>query len=223
MASEPGARSGLKAVAAAGALGGAINAALCYLQWPVHVGEDAMKFSPWIIPAGAGHGALLAALTAAGWQRLSALPAVRRGLGVIALGWLSGWLSFIPIQWYISSVDVDGAIFGASSGLSLGDALGALIWPIRRVSGPEPLYMPLQFFGFVPVAHGLLSWAAERAGRSGREATLAVWAGAGALGSLWWWIGWRPWHFSLIHGTIWGLLVGGAVWRAGLSFRAASR
>jgi hypothetical protein len=37
---------------------------------------------------------------------------------------------------------------------------------------------------------------------------------SGALGSLWWWIEWEFAYFSLIHGAIWGVLVGLATARA---------
>jgi len=35
----------------------------------------------------------------------------------------------------------------------------------------------------------------------------------GVLGSLWFWLDSKPWYLSLLHGAIWGSLVGFGVWR----------
>jgi hypothetical protein len=37
---------------------------------------------------------------------------------------------------------------------------------------------------------------------------------SGVLGSLWFWIVYGPWYFSLIHGIIWGSFVGFGLWIA---------
>jgi hypothetical protein len=68
---------------------------------------------------------------------------------------------------------------------------------------------PLQAFGLV----ALLYYAAlhRLASRSSGPLECALLASAsGFLGSLWWWIEIEAWYFSLIHGSIWGVLVGSA-------------
>jgi len=44
---------------------------------------------------------------------------------------------------------------------------------------------------------------------------LIVGTAAGVLGSLWFWIG-DQWYFSLLHGTVWGCLVGLALSKSGI-------
>lgn len=215
-----------------GALGGAINAALCYFKLPVPVGQGDSTFSVAILPAGAAHGALLAVVSVAGWQWLRARPAVVRWGGLPVLGWVSGWLSFIPISCYISAAHVGTGLFGTGlfsggqsqpRGMSLEGLVGALTWPFKNVTGLEALAIPFSYFGLVGLVYGLLSAVAPRFGRSGREITVAIFCAAGVLGSLWWWIDWQPWYFSLIHGTLWGLLVGTGAWHADQPSRAPSR
>src|SRR5260370_7243034 len=55
--------SGLLGIALLGAVGGAINASLCYAEFPVAAGGEHFKWH--VIPAGAMHGPMLAALTVA--------------------------------------------------------------------------------------------------------------------------------------------------------------
>jgi hypothetical protein len=45
---------------------------------------------------------------------------------------------------------------------------------------------------------------------------------SGALGSLWWWATIGPWYFSVLHGTVWGTLVGVGAWSSGRTRRLAS-
>ena len=178
-----------------GGLGGAINAALCYAKLPVPTGEQG-SFEWHVIPAGGAHGALLA-LIAAGcaaglwnqraWIRWAAVPVV---------GWLAGWLSWIPL--HLSIVE--------------GELLKAILWPF---SNSKELVLGLwQYFGLVSLlCYAGLQWLRRFSPRH-RWAPFAVGIGSGCLGSLWWWIEVEPWYFSLLHGTIWGSLVGFGIWRA---------
>ena len=185
-------------IGAMGGIGGAINASLCYAGWPVAPGENP-GFAWHIIPAGGAHGALLA-LVAAGcasalwnqraWVRWAAVPVV---------GWLSSWLSWIPLQLSLFAPTPDRGI------------LKVLLWPFDG-DVKEIVFGLWQYFGLV----GMLCFAGlqllRRASPNPRWVFLAVGIASGCLGSLWWWIEMKPWYFSLLHGTIWGSLVGFGIW-----------
>ena len=181
-----------------GGAGGAINALLCYLKFPVDTGPH-VPF-PWhIIPAGGAHGALLAAIAAGcasavwnqrAWMRWAAAPVV---------GWLSGWLSWIPLQ------------------LCLHPEVGinkAPLWPFVGNNFKETAWGLWQYFGLVGMLCFVGLQLLRRASPARRRPFLAVGIISGCLGSLWWWIEMKPWYFSLIHGTIWGSLVGYGVWKS---------
>ena len=209
----------LGSVAAMGALGGAINAALCFLKLPVPVGDTSVSFSWPIIPAGAAHGALLAVACMAGWAWLRTRRPMIQWIGLPVLGWVCGWVSFMPLRWYIAAT-----FSGLGTRLAGPPTVREVVfWPLGKQISWEALVGPLQFFGFVGAAYGLLSLLAARSGKSGREVTVAMFCAAGVLGSLWWWIDWQPWYFSLIHGTLWGFLVGTGAWHADQPSRAPSR
>lgn len=179
-----------------GGTGGAINAWLCYMQWPVPAADN-VDFPLHVIPAGAGHGALLA-LVAVGaamllcqhrlWLRFAALAVV---------GWLSGFLSWMPLN--------------ASLNLEWPEEFP---WDQFFEPGISLLTWPFLYFGFV----GLACYFALGVCRGLRlrkpEHHVALGSVSGTLGSLYWWIAWTPWYFSLIHGSIWGGLVGYGIWRA---------
>ena len=194
-----------------GGLGGAINAGLCYLQLPVPVsttgsffpwlagGTHAMQFSWGIIPAGMLHGGLLAVVSTgfASWL-------IRRGrltqwAGVPLVGWVAGWLSWIPVQLYVSLAD-RGELLTRRDSL-VAKMIDAVRWPFTGQAA-ERLVGPYSFFGFV----GLLCYVCWVPCRQWRSATLGahvlVTSCSGCLGSLWWWSHWRPWYFSLLHGAI---------------------
>ncbi len=177
-------------VALYGGVGGAINAALCYLQWPVPAAEDA-TFHWHIVPAGFVHGACLAAIAVTAAQWLADRPSTTRVIGLIVVGWLAGWLSYIALHW---SINRDGLA-------------RAIAWPFGSDLG-RALLAPFQYFGLVAmIAAGLLAWNRRSCAWSRDH---AMWWGvaAGVLGSSWWWVACHPWYFSLLHGAIWGALVG---------------
>lgn len=192
-----------------GGLGGAINASLCYFQ-------QASDFSWDIIPAGAVHGALLAVVTIAVFNALSKRGTLVRWLGVPLSGWLAGWLSFISFGLYIASKK-DMWWLNAqagSSGLTPKEILENLFWPFTERAGVERLWMPYAYFGLVSALWyaSLIACLSRTFRRPWPQMLLG--ALSGALGSLWWWSDFKPWYFSLIHGTIWGALVGYGIWRA---------
>jgi len=177
----------------AGGLGGAANATLCYLKLPVPVQEStqAATFQWHIVPAGFAHGAVLALIAI---MALGVMGRRNRFLAFSAtpfVAWFAGYASWIPI------------------GLSISDEslLHALAWPVRDGNAVSALVGPAQSFGGVA---GLLYLLFLVAGRTAERPPVAAILAtlAGALGSLWWWIEWETWYFSLLHGGIWGSLVG---------------
>lgn len=183
--------SALARITVAGGLGGGLNAALCVLGWPVPV-ADVATFRWHLIPAGMAHGALLALVAVTG-----ALAA--RGIGVSpwrwlaipAAGWLAGYASWIPMEM---------SIFGRSF-------LRALTWPAASDRFSLAIvWSPLVYFGGVSAL--LCLWLTARHRERPRWLNVVGGVAAAVGGSLCWWIEWRPWYFSVLHGVTWGSLVG---------------
>lgn len=179
----------LTAPVALAAAAGAANAAACWLEWPVAVPDSGDVFRWHLVPAGALHGAVLAALALVGLRVLRGAPRAARVLAGPLVGWAAGYLSWIPIA---ASIGVERS------------ALGILGWPFGGVE--EALLAPLQSFGLVA---GLYYWGLLLLERGPNPAWARRLAGiaSGALGSLWFWIGMEAWYLSLLHGAVWGLLV----------------
>lgn len=174
-----------------GAVGGAVNAWLCYAQIPEPVRTRGATFEWHVIPAGGAHGAVLAILAVASAALLTTRPIYQRVLAAPVVGWLSGYLSWVPLH---------VSVFGET-------VRHAITWPSQQQSGLELLYVPFIYFGLAAVVFCLLS--TRKVLSSDRIAThLVVGILGGVIGSLLWWISWQPWYFSPIHGTIWGVLVG---------------
>ena len=70
---------------------------------------------------------------------------------------------------------------------------------------------PLQYFGLVALLYylAIALWLARERRLAAHVTGAAV---AGIFGSLWWWISFGPWYFSVLHGAIWGTLVGVGAW-----------
>jgi hypothetical protein len=181
-------------VGCAGALGGAINAWLVLKGIPVVMkGEPDLDWS--VVPAGALHGAVLAVLPVASAFAVVNRTALIRMLTVVPVGWLAGYLSWIPIhRWG-----------GQESWRH------SLLWLSRLESGAAATWAPFVYFGMVSALLYLsILWGLFDHGLAGRVA----WAiAAGVLGSLWFWTDSQPWYFSPIHGSIWGGLVGVGIGR----------
>jgi hypothetical protein len=70
--------------------------------------------------------------------------------------------------------------------------------------------MPFAYFGLVAFLYYL--WLAVRGLETrGLAANVIAGCAAGVFGSLWWWISWERWYFSVLHGAIWGALAGAGV------------
>lgn len=180
-------------VAAGGAAGGAVNALLCYLRVPVPIGDGPEYELAWhIVLAGAVHGGVLAAgaFYAARWW--APRNAALRLVGAVLVGWVAGYLSWNALSLSIShtvrapwSLFSDGALEAIRAPLDVFGAVAGLFW-LALVTRRRP---PASFGGCAIPA-----------------------IACGVLGSLRWWIEYHLWYFSLIHGTIWGLAVGAALW-----------
>jgi hypothetical protein len=83
-----------------------------------------------------------------------------------------------------------------------------MLWPFEQSQlWPQALWVPFVYFGLVAVIYYL--WLATHGRNAGTVwASLAGACAAGTLGSLWFWILFERWYFSVIHGVLWGVLVG---------------
>ena len=180
----------------AGGIGGAVNALLCYLSFPMPV-KDA-HFHWHLIPAGMLHGSLLGLCAVGANIILKKYGTMIRIVAAIAVGWLGGYLSWIPLN---MSLSTDHAWF-----------IESLEWPFKDDSAASFLWVPFFYFGIVVALFYL--WLSREKKREGVLAHVVVVALAGVAGSLWWWVSWEPWYFSLLHGTIWGGFTGYGFWRS---------
>jgi hypothetical protein len=181
----------------AGGVGGAINAAFCFFRWPAGAIDGNPTLHWHLIPAGCVHGAVLALGAVLGAGTLARYGWGRRVVGTVAVGWVAGYLSWILLN--VSALDAT--------------LLKSLVWPIANPQSVfDAAWAP--FFHFGGVALLLCAWLTWRgwAVRPAWHVLAAVLAGV--FGSLWWWIAWGPWYFSLLHGGVWGLLAGSAIWRS---------
>ena len=182
-----------------GGVGGAINAWLCYAKFPVPIGEDP-ALSWHAIPAGGVHGSLLALVCVGLPVLLENERLLIRLIGVPLVGWCAGFISWIPLN--------------ASLGFG---------WSHYVERGWDILWWPFPYFGLVGVVYALLVLLAEEfIANHRRIAYPIICSVSGVLGSLLWWMGWKPWWFAVLHGAIWGLLVGFGVWKSQQSFEGSS-
>jgi hypothetical protein len=190
-------RASLLRMTAAGGVGGGLNATLCVLGWPVPVPSASFRWH--LIPAGIAHGGLLALAAIVGVAASSRTRhSLWRWFAAPIVGWLGGYASWIPLEM---------SVFGRS--LS-----HAIVWP----AGSDPfslafIWNPLIYFGGVSALLDL--WLASATARHSPKMAVVGAALAASLGSLCWWIEWGPWYFSLLHGGVWGTLVGFAALRRG--------
>ncbi len=194
-----------------GALGGAVNAVLCYLHMPTAIispgivglnADQTASFPfPWhVIPAGALHGALLV-LGSVGCARLCwNLRFKIKVTGLVITTWVVGWLSFIPLR---------VSVFHESW-------REAVTWPLASglAGWLDALRAPVTSFGLVAGVYYLLLAVCRQLTARSRSWQMVMGAASGVLGSLYWWASFHRWYFSVLHGVIWGALVGYGVWAA---------
>ena len=196
-------------IALLGGLGGAINAALAYLKFPPT--EYGLTWS--VIPAGAVHGAVLAILMVVASRWLARRRWWLKLTGSAVAGWAAGWLSWIPME--LSLIDGSKGSewgFGHGHGLTPENIGTAFVWPLRLRA--EILYAPYLFFGLVALCGSLVFAYAHGFGIRRLGVWIALGVLSGVLGSLWWWAIFKPWYLGVLHGTIWGALVGFGIWKA---------
>jgi len=212
-----------------GGLGGAINA-----WWLSSRGFPVGTLYKENLLATAACGALLA-ITVIGlsrffWDKCKFLQWV----GFLIAGWVSGWISWIPIEMLY--------YFQAAAGFK---ALLALAWPftsffeggINSVNRVRVLY-PYLTFGFVGLVYYFFLIIGGKLVARKLAVHLLIGCASGCLGSLIFWMAFK-WvnlpmltdqtHivvlgtvFTIIHGTIWGSLVGFGVWKSQQSPEASS-
>jgi hypothetical protein len=179
--------------AAAGALGGALNAAhaLWLMPGDLH----------WhVVPAGLAHGGLLAAGSAwAAWLARDR-PSGQRLLGIPLSGWCAGLLAWGPLS--------------ASLGFRfLPDPLWQLLWyPFFELG----LVASIAYAGWAVL--GRLG-----SERLAVHVAIAVVAGVVGSSWWWLeFEKGDAWKFFPLHGVVWGALVGAAAWRAARRVEHAS-
>jgi len=132
----------LAVVALAGGIGGLVNAILCYLGWPVPVQDTSVAFQWHLIPAGFAHGSALAAIPVFAAALARGLKRPLRWAAGILVGWVAGYLSWIPLD------------------LSVGQdsPTGALISPfLNGDSSASALWAPFLYFGGIAALLGMLN------------------------------------------------------------------
>jgi hypothetical protein len=180
-----------------GGAGGFLNALLLWLQVPEKVAE----FKPIILLCGALHGAVLAACGVAA-ANLALRHARLRPAIWLAAGYVAGWLSWVPAHFFLAKNPL----------------LNALFWPFTLDHPWEAAWRPFQYFGLVGLLLAVALTLAPTGARRSALGMRGLCMVSGVLGSLWFWgvfqTPMRLGYFALIHGAIWGLLVGaGLAWR----------
>lgn len=124
-----------------------------------------------------------------------------RLVGLFIAGWVSGWLSWVSLGPTIDD-HVSGKAF-----------LDAFVQPFELKL--ESLWSPYSFFGCVGfVSYFFLNLCRQLVAKR-LTVHLVIGGLSGFLGSLWFWTALtQQWYISLLHGTIWGSLVGFGVWKS---------
>ncbi len=200
-----------------GGLGGGINATLCFFNIPPE-GEANRDFYWQVIPAGAIHGFLLSAMTI--WfvcflydQRL-----FFRWIGMVLSAWIIGWISFMPIDLYMSFDTNHGwpSVYISDIYFLKENLFKNLLWPFYTNDHLAiGIISPFFYFGFVGLIYYLVLNICRQLNSKSLFLQLVWGCLSGVLGSFFWWMIWKSAFLCLIHGTIWGLLVGtGVYWAA---------
>ncbi len=177
-----------------GAVGGAINAYLCYAKIPISLESKYLSFSWLIVPAGATHGAILALASLFCAYYSHSRSQLFRWLGIPVAGFLSGWLSWIPINLSFSAEKWPWVILNPFD-----------------INSIQNIFAPYKVFGLVGLIYYFLLVIFGVLYERRLWVHISCSILSGILGSLWFWIE-EAWYLSILHGTIWGILVGLGTW-----------
>ena len=73
--------------------------------------------------------------------------------------------------------------------------------------------MPFLAFGAIGALYVFLLAVCRQLSAKSLGVHLLMAIASGCVGALYWWVAWGPLYFSLLHGAIWGSLVGFGVWK----------
>jgi hypothetical protein len=196
-------------------IAGGINGFLCFAKFPIIAGRGSNTFDfDWqIIPAGAMHGAILAFFSIGPAILMFGKSRVVGSVFAPVLGYMAGKYSIAALM---EGIDSSHSIFTGAfwKGLTIFDVWKFIRIPFQPVDKLSELWIVISWFGLVALIYFvLLSLAKQLFARNLAVQTVAA-ITSGILGSLWFWISFGPWYFSLIHGTIWGTLTGFGLWIA---------
>lgn len=176
-------------VGLAGAVGGALNAALCFLEWPVQAADESFRWH--VIPAGAFHGGVLAGAVFGAGLLLAGRGLCVRIAAALPVAWIAGFVSWIPLS---------DSVFD-------NPWLSSFDWAFQGSDWSNPILLPFLYFGFVALLYDLSLLYLRPRQTAPLECVLFT-SASGVLGSLYWWIAWESWYLSPLHGVIWGVPVG---------------
>lgn len=193
-----------------GIIGGAASTWFWYAKLPIPGYGDHVGWS--VVPAGAIHGGLLAVFSVGVAATLWESRRLIRWLGLPLAGFLSSWFSVIPLQIY-------------NTGPSLGEIAWAFVWPIQVLFGGLVFGMPLSglvipfvWFGFAGSFYYFLLNICRQLTSDRLVIHLLMGSLTGWVSSLCWFawaeMEFSPWHVHVLHGAIWGSLVGFGVWKS---------
>ena len=174
-----------------GALGGAINAYLCYAKIPV----DVAAFKWHIVPAGACHGAILILFSLLLSRYFYSKDIIFRCIGLFLTGYLAGGTSWSAIR---TSIDEKITI--------------ETLWWIDREGFMDAILEPFQTFGFVAVGLYIYLVVLRQMNHLRWELHMIGCVISAIAGSVWFWANCGFWYLSFLHGIIWGCLVGYTIW-----------
>ncbi len=168
-----------------GGLGGLINALWSYLAF---IKDDILQWH--ILIAGLFHGALIAFFVFFYQQLFIRKKIILKYMNALPFSWIAGYISYFPLALSISPSNFLSDVYLTFS--------------------LEYLYWPLQSFGLVVGVFAILALIFDKKLVTHRIILIPVGIVSGILGSLWFWLSINKsfWHFSVFHGSIWGILTG---------------
>lgn len=169
-----------------GGVAGTINSLWCY--YDILISNEIESLFEWyIVPAGFVHGSIVSLSIGVYLLFLKNLKFILKILCTLFLAWFVGYLCFNVI------------ICGVNGDVNLSFSFEM---------STELFSIPFISFGLVLIAFALLDSCKDKFISSDSTKVLLSTIISGIIGSLWWWIAYGNWHLSVLHGCIWGLLIG---------------